>query len=64
MSSQPQEPSRRLSYGFSLIAEIVTIDIAAPLIAYSLLRSAGMNEETAQVLSGMFPHWAWPLSVN
>jgi hypothetical protein len=37
------------------IAKIVIIDIAAPLIAYSLLRSAGMSTVTALVLSGVFP---------
>lgn len=37
------------------IAKIVTIDGAAPLIAYSLLRSAGMSTVTALVLSGVFP---------
>jgi hypothetical protein len=37
------------------IAKIVIIDIAAPLIAYSLLRSAGMSMVTALVLSGVFP---------
>ncbi len=37
------------------IAKIVIIDVAAPLIAYSLLRSAGMSTVTALVLSGVFP---------
>ena len=37
------------------IAKIVIIDIAAPLLAYSLLRSAGMSTVTALVLSGVFP---------
>jgi len=37
------------------IAKIVIIDVAAPLIAYSLLRSAGMSTVTALVLSGGFP---------
>ena len=37
------------------IAKIVIIDVAAPLIAYSLLRSAGMSPVTALVLSGVFP---------
>ncbi len=36
------------------IAKIVIIDVAAPLIAYSLLRSAGMSTVTALVLSGVF----------
>jgi hypothetical protein len=37
------------------IAKIVIIDVVAPLIAYSLLRSAGMSTVTALVLSGVFP---------
>ncbi len=37
------------------IAKIVIIDVAAPLIAYSLLRSAGLSTVTALVLSGVFP---------
>jgi hypothetical protein len=37
------------------VAKIVIIDVAAPLIAYNLLRSAGMSTVTALVLSGVFP---------
>ncbi len=37
------------------VAKIVIIDIAAPLVAYYLLRSAGMSTVTALVLSGVFP---------
>jgi hypothetical protein len=37
------------------IAMIVIFDVAAPLAAYSLLRSAGMSAVTALVLSGVFP---------
>ena len=37
------------------IAKIVIIDVAAPLVAYNLLRSAGMSTVTALVLSGVFP---------
>jgi hypothetical protein len=37
------------------IAKIVILDVAAPLIAYNLLRSAGMSTVTALVLSGVFP---------
>ncbi len=37
------------------IAKIVIIDVAAPLIAYNLLRSSGMSTVTALVLSGVFP---------
>jgi hypothetical protein len=37
------------------IAMIVIVDVAAPLAAYSLLRSAGMTVVTALLLSGVFP---------
>lgn len=37
------------------IAKIVIIDVAAPLIAYRLFRSAGMSTVSALVLSGVFP---------
>lgn len=36
-------------------AAIVVFDVAAPLAAYSLLRSAGLSAVTALVLSGIFP---------
>jgi hypothetical protein len=36
-------------------AKVVVLDIAAPLAAYYLLRSAGMTAVTALVLSGVFP---------
>ncbi len=37
------------------IAMIVIFDVAAPLAAYSLLRSAGMTAVAALLLSGVFP---------
>jgi intracellular septation protein A len=37
------------------IARIVIVDIAAPLAAYNLLRSAGLTAVTALLLSGVFP---------
>jgi intracellular septation protein A len=37
------------------IAMIVVFDVAAPLAAYSLLRSAGLSTVTALLLSGVFP---------
>ncbi|HTT53485.1 MAG TPA: VC0807 family protein [Streptosporangiaceae bacterium] len=37
------------------IALIVIFDIAAPLVAYKVLRSAGLSAVTALVLSGVFP---------
>ncbi len=40
---------------FRSIALIAIFDIAAPLAAYALLRSAGLTAVTALVLSGMFP---------
>jgi intracellular septation protein A len=37
------------------IATIVIVDVAAPLAAYSLLRSAGLSAVAALLLSGVFP---------
>jgi hypothetical protein len=37
------------------IAMILIFDVAAPLAAYSLLRSAGLSAVTALLLSGVFP---------
>lgn len=37
------------------IAMIVIVDVAAPLVAYSLLRSAGVSAVAALLLSGVFP---------
>jgi hypothetical protein len=37
------------------LAMMVVFDIAGPLVAYSLLRSAGQSAVTALVLSGAFP---------
>src|SRR2546430_16690379 len=40
---------------FLNLAMIVVFDIAGPLVAYSLLRSAGQSAVTALVLSGALP---------
>ncbi len=40
---------------FRSIAMVVIFDVAGPLAAYSLLRSAGLTAVTALVLSGVFP---------
>jgi hypothetical protein len=40
---------------FRSIAMIVIFDVAAPLVAYSLLRSAGWTAVSALLLSGAFP---------
>ena len=37
------------------VAMIVIFDVAAPLVAYKLLRSAGVTAVTALLLSGVFP---------
>ncbi len=37
------------------IAQVVVVDIAAPLVAYALLRSAGLSTVAALLLSGVFP---------
>ncbi len=44
------------------VTMIVIFDIAAPLVAYKLLRSAGMSAVTSLVLSGVFP--AIPVSFD
>jgi hypothetical protein len=44
------------------LAVIVIFDIAAPLVAYKLLRSDGMSAVTSLVLSGVFP--AIPVSFD
>jgi hypothetical protein len=48
--ARPERASRLRS-----VAKIAVIDVAAPLIAYRLLRSAGMGTVPALVLSGVFP---------
>ena len=40
---------------FLNLAMIAIFDIAGPLVAYSLLRSAGQSAVTALILSGAFP---------
>jgi intracellular septation protein A len=44
------------------ITVIVVFDIGAPLVAYKLLRSAGLSGVTSLVLSGVFP--AIPVSID
>ena len=45
------------------IAMIVIVDVAAPLVTYRLLRSAGMTAVTALLLSGVFPALSVIISV-
>ena len=40
------------------IAMILVFDLGGPLLAYALLRSAGMSAVTALVISGGFRPWA------
>jgi hypothetical protein len=40
---------------FQALAMTAVFDIAGPLVAYSLLRSAGQSEVSALILSGAFP---------
>jgi hypothetical protein len=57
-SGDAERPARETSPGggrFRAIAMIVIFDVAAPLAAYSLLRSAGLSAVTALLLSGVFP---------
>jgi hypothetical protein len=44
------------------LAMIAVFDIAGPLVAYALLRSAGFSAVTALVLSGIFPAFGVALS--
>ncbi len=44
------------------VTVIVIFDVVAPLVAYNLLRSAGMSAVTSLLLSGVFP--AIPVSVD
>jgi hypothetical protein len=37
------------------LAKIAVFDIAGPLVAYSMLRSAGLSQVSALILSGTFP---------
>ena len=50
-NQQPGRDRNRLG----AVAMIVVFDIAGPLVAYSLLRSAGQSAVSALVLSGIFP---------
>ena len=49
-----QQPGRDRNR-IQAVAMIAVFDIAGPLVAYSLLRSAGLSTVSALVLSGIFP---------
>lgn len=53
-SSPPVTPARDRSRLWSA-AKLVVFDIAGPLAAYSLLRSAGLSTVSALILSGILP---------
>ena len=53
-STQSTAPARNRSRLWSA-AKIVVFDIAGPLVAYQLLRSAGLSAVSALVLSGVLP---------
>jgi hypothetical protein len=53
-STQPTVQSRNRSRMWSA-AKIVVFDIAGPLVAYQMLRSAGLSAVSALVLSGVLP---------
>jgi hypothetical protein len=56
MNGNRPGPSRdRNRNRFQAVAMIAVFDIAGPLVAYSLLRSAGQSAVSALVLSGVFP---------
>lgn len=50
----PRAPSQAAAQ-FRSLAMIAVFDIGAPLVAYNLMRSAGLSAVTALVLSGVFP---------
>jgi hypothetical protein len=54
MMTSNQQPGRDRNR-LGAVAMIVVFDIAGPLVAYSLLRSAGQSAVSALVLSGIFP---------
>ena len=55
-ATAPAEPAPAPDRGrFLPLAKIAVFDIAAPLLAYSLLRSAGLSTVNALVLSGILP---------
>ncbi len=53
-STQFTTPTRNRSRVWSA-AKIVVFDIAGPLVAYAMLRSAGLSSVSALVLSGVLP---------
>jgi hypothetical protein len=54
--TEPAEAAPAADRGrFWPLAKIAVFDIAGPLMAYSLLRSAGLSTVSALVLSGIFP---------
>jgi len=53
-STQSTAPTRDRTRLWSA-AKIVTFDIAGPLVAYQMLRSAGLSTVSALVLSGVLP---------
>jgi uncharacterized membrane protein len=58
LASQPADRSRMQSLG-----PILIFDVAAPLVAYYSLRSAGLSSVGALVLSGVFPAFGIALGV-
>jgi len=55
-ATAPAEPAPAPDRGrFLPLAKIAVFDIAAPLLAYSLLRSAGLSTVNALVLSAILP---------
>jgi hypothetical protein len=53
-STQSTAPTRNRSRLWS-VAKIAVFDIAGPLVAYQMLRSAGLSSVSALVLSGVLP---------
>jgi len=55
MMTKSNQGQVRGSSRFQSLAMIAVFDVAGPLVAYQLLRSAGQSTVTALVLSGILP---------
>jgi hypothetical protein len=55
MTSDPQTAGTGARSGLNSAAKMAIFDVAGPLAAYSLLRSAGLSTVSALVLSGVLP---------
>src|SRR5712691_6942644 len=63
MANSEAAPSGGASRRLRPVTPIVVFDIAGPLVAYQLLRHAGLSSLTALVLSGILPAFGVALAV-